>query len=45
VLRSYRQGIKRARLYRHGDLQRVLHLRPSRGPSPLPHAADWVGDP
>ena len=31
VLRSYRQGIKRARLYRRGDVQRVLHLRPSRG--------------
>lgn len=45
VLRSYRQGIKRARLYRRGDLQRVLDVRPSRGPSPLPHAADWVGDP
>ena len=45
VLKSYRQGMKRARLYRHGDLQRVLHLRPSRGSSPLPHAADWVGDP
>ena len=45
VLKSYRQGIKRTRLYRGGDLERVLHVRPSRGPSPLPHAADWVGDP
>ena len=45
VLRSYRQGIKRARLYRRGDVQRVLHLRPSRGTPPLPHAADWMGDP
>ena len=45
VLQSYRQGIKRARLYRRGDLERVLHLRPSRGSSPLPHAADWMGDP
>ena len=45
VLRSFRQGIKRERLYRGGDLQRVLHLRPSRGRHPLPHAADWVGDP
>jgi excisionase family DNA binding protein len=45
VLRSYRQGIKRARLYRRADLERVLHLRPSRGSSPLPHAADWMGDP
>ena len=45
VLKSYRQGIKRARLYRHADVQRVLHLRPSRDSRPLPHAADWMGDP
>ena len=45
VLRSYRQGIRRARLYRRGDVQRVLHLRPSRSAPPLPHAADWMGDP
>jgi citrate synthase len=45
VLKSYRQGIKRARLYRRGDVQRVLHLRPSRESLPLPHAADWMGDP
>jgi excisionase family DNA binding protein len=45
VLKSYRQGIKRARLYRRGDVQRVLHLRPSRDNHPLPRAADWMGDP
>jgi len=45
VLKSYRQGIKRARLYRRGDVQRVLHLRPSRSTRPLPNAADWMGDP
>jgi excisionase family DNA binding protein len=45
VLQSYRQGIKRARLYRVADLQRVLHLRPSRGHPALPHSADWMGDP
>ncbi len=45
VLKSYRQGIKRARLYRRRDVQRVLHLRPSRETHPLPHAADWMGDP
>jgi len=45
VLQSYRQGIKRARLYRGADLQRVLHLRPSRGGRSLPHSADWMGDP
>ena len=45
VLQSYRQGIKRARLYRGADLQQVLHLRPSRGGRSLPHSADWMGDP
>ena len=45
VLQSYRQGIKRARLYRRGELERVLHLRPSRSFSRLPQAADWMGDP
>ena len=45
VLKSYRQGIKRQRLYRRADLLRALHLRPSRGAHPLPHAADWMGDP
>ncbi|TMF89922.1 MAG: helix-turn-helix domain-containing protein [Chloroflexi bacterium] len=45
VLKSYRQGIKRERLYRRADLQRALHLRPTRGAHPLPHAADWMGDP
>lgn len=45
VLKSYRQGIKRARLYRRGDLQRALDLQPSRGRQSLPHAADWMGDP
>ena len=45
VLKSYRQGIKRQRLYRRGEVQGVLHLRPSRGTHSLPHAADWMGDP
>jgi excisionase family DNA binding protein len=45
VLRSYRQGIKRARLYRRRDVQGVLNVHPTRTGRPLPHAADWVGDP
>ena len=45
VLRSYRQGIKRQRLYRRRDVDRVLRLQPTRGERPLPHAADWMGDP
>jgi excisionase family DNA binding protein len=45
VLRSYRQGIKRERLYRRHDVQLVLRLHPTKSRHPLPHAADWVGDP
>jgi len=45
VLKSYRQGIRRQRLYRERELERVLALAPSRGAHPLPHAADWMGDP
>ncbi len=45
VLKSYRQGIKRERLYRRQDLQRVLRLHPTRERHSLPHAADWMGDP
>jgi citrate synthase len=45
VLKSYRRGIKRERLYRERDLQRVLTLHPTRGHHPLPQASDWVGDP
>ncbi|HEY9289149.1 MAG TPA: helix-turn-helix domain-containing protein [Candidatus Dormibacteraeota bacterium] len=45
VLKSYRQGIKRQRLYRRRDVDRVMRLHPTRGGHPLPHAADWVGDP
>ncbi len=44
VLKSYRQGIRRERLYRQRDLRRMLVLQPSRGGHPLPHASDWVGD-
>jgi citrate synthase len=45
LVRSYRQGIKRRRLYRERELRRILHLRPSGGQARLPHAADWIGDP
>jgi citrate synthase len=45
VLKSYRQGIKRQRLYRRRDVDRVMRLHPARAGHPLPHAADWVGDP
>jgi citrate synthase len=29
LLRSYRQGIRRRRLYRRGDVERLLEVRPS----------------
>ena len=45
VLKSYRQGIKRQRLYRRRDVQQVMRLQPTRLGQPLPHAADWMGDP
>jgi excisionase family DNA binding protein len=45
ALKSYRQGIKRQRLYRRRDVQQLIDLHPTRRASPLPHAADWMGDP
>ena len=45
ALKSYRQGIKRQRLYRRRDVQHLVDLHPARGASPLPRAADWMGDP
>jgi excisionase family DNA binding protein len=45
VLKSYRQGIKRQRLYRRQDINQAMRLQPTRGGHPLPQAADWMGDP
>jgi len=45
ALKSYRQGIKRQRLYRRRDVQQLIDLHPTHGASPLPHASDWMGDP
>ncbi len=50
VLRSYRQGIKRQRLYKQAELEALLRVRPSTSsPSSLnsdhgelPHAEEWV---
>ena len=49
IVRSYKQGIKRQRLYKQAELEALLHLRPSEdtpsSPKPsveLPHAEDWV---
>ena len=53
VLPSYRQGIKRQRLYRRADVERLLELGPSAaagsGPSrggaaAIPLAESWIRD-
>lgn len=52
IVRSYKQGIKRQRLYKQSELEALLQLRPSDTPTPpasenrpeLPHARDWVPD-
>jgi excisionase family DNA binding protein len=35
ILKSYKQGIKRQRLYKKAELEALLRLRPSDSPSPL----------
>lgn len=35
VLKSYKQGIKRQRLYKQAELEALLQLRPSAAPSPV----------
>ncbi len=35
ILNSYKQGIKRQRLYKQAELEALLRLRPSDAPSPL----------
>src|SRR3954469_657428 len=53
VLSSYRQGIRRRRLYRRGDVERLLQVRPSATPDEppaaihapgrvVPRAEDWI---
>lgn len=50
IVKSYKQGIKRQRLYKQAELEALLQLRPSDLPSSipdtdepqLPHAEDWV---
>ena len=34
ILRSYKQGIKRQRLYKQSELEALLRLRPGDAPSP-----------
>ncbi|HTD19277.1 MAG TPA: helix-turn-helix domain-containing protein [Ktedonobacteraceae bacterium] len=35
ILKSYKQGIKRQRLYKRAELEALLKLRPSSDPAPL----------
>jgi excisionase family DNA binding protein len=51
VLKSYRQGIKRQRLYRRADVEALLRVAPSSGTEPdlgarrapeIPLAESWI---
>jgi excisionase family DNA binding protein len=45
VLRSYRQGIKRQRLYRRSEIESLLRLAPSAAPTEAPRRASrWAPD-
>jgi excisionase family DNA binding protein len=56
LLRSYRQGIKRQRLYRRAEVESLVRLAPSTGDSPrgpasrrrrpvdIPLAESWIRD-
>jgi excisionase family DNA binding protein len=54
VLKSYRQGIKRQRLYRRTEVEALLRLAPSGGretdaaaarrPTEIPLAESWIRD-
>lgn len=43
LLRSYRQGIKRQRLYRRAEVEGLLRLAPAAGPPAEPAAAGRRG--
>ncbi|HEY3110499.1 MAG TPA: helix-turn-helix domain-containing protein [Chloroflexota bacterium] len=44
LVRSYRRGLKRARLYRRSELEELVRVRPSARPatSAIPLAAEWM---
>ena len=55
LLRSYRQGVGRKRLYRRAEVEALRAIRPSEAPTPdgddrvlrdveLPDAESWAGD-
>ena len=47
LIPSYRQGMRRRRLYKRRDVEKLLQLRPSAGPADaprreVPRAEDWI---
>jgi excisionase family DNA binding protein len=43
ILKSYRQGIKRQRLYRRAEVEALIRL--NRGPGPdIPPVENWIRD-
>ena len=45
LVRSYKQGIRRQRLYRRSELDELLRVRADTDEaSDLPEAASWVGE-
>jgi excisionase family DNA binding protein len=45
LIQSYKQGIRRQRLYRRSELEDLLRVRADAGEaSDLPAAASWVGE-
>jgi citrate synthase len=45
VLRSYRQGMKRQRLYRRAEVEALIRLDRGAAPAPdIPQAEDWIRD-
>jgi len=43
ILRSYRQGIKRQRLYRRSEVEALIRLDRGAGPD-IPPAENWIRD-
>lgn len=43
ILKSYRQGMKRQRLYRRAEVEALLKLDSSRAPQ-IPPADSWIRD-
>jgi excisionase family DNA binding protein len=43
VLKSYRQGMKRQRLYRRAEVDALVRLDRGTGPA-IPPAEDWIRD-